>query len=62
PHAPPPVAIRQLATIRGGGFVVLHITPRKLRDWPEQQAAVVRTALTASGDREPAAYLVVLPR
>lgn len=36
--------------------------PRKLRDWPEQQAAVIRTALTAADDREPAAYLVVLPR
>ncbi|MER5732741.1 hypothetical protein ABT084_31175 [Streptomyces sp. NPDC002138] len=44
------------------GVTVLHITPRKLRDYAEQQAAVVRTALTASGDREPAAYLVVLPR
>ena len=29
---------------------------------PEQQAAVVRTALMASCDREPAAYVVVLPR
>ncbi|MET9467077.1 hypothetical protein ABZY44_20185 [Streptomyces sp. NPDC006544] len=44
------------------GVTVLHVTPRKLRDWPEQQAAVVRTALTAAADREPAAYLVVLPR
>ncbi|MFJ7203045.1 hypothetical protein ACIQWR_05845 [Streptomyces sp. NPDC098789] len=44
------------------GVTVLHITPRKLRDHAEQQAAVVRTALTASADREPAAYLVVLPR
>ncbi|GGZ92790.1 hypothetical protein [Streptomyces subrutilus] len=44
------------------GVTVLHVTPRKLRDWPEQQAAVVRTALTAAADQEPAAYLVVLPR
>jgi hypothetical protein len=44
------------------GITVVHITPRKLRDAMEQQAAVVRTALMASGDREPAAYVVVLPR
>ncbi|CAL9453460.1 hypothetical protein [Streptomyces sp. NPDC057838] len=44
------------------GITVVHITPRKLRDSPEQQATVVRTALMASADREPAAYVVVLPR
>ncbi|MFG2787206.1 hypothetical protein [Streptomyces sp. NPDC048419] len=44
------------------GITVVHVTPRKLRDSMEQQAAVVRTALMASGDREPAAYVVVLPR
>ncbi|MFI6287709.1 hypothetical protein ACIBCM_23685 [Streptomyces sp. NPDC051018] len=44
------------------GVTVVHITPRKLRDSLEQQATVVRTALMAAGDREPAAYLVVLPR
>ncbi|MGW3119043.1 hypothetical protein ACWDBW_18190 [Streptomyces sp. NPDC001107] len=44
------------------GITVVHITPKKLRDSMEQQAAVVRTALMASGDREPAAYVVVLPR
>ncbi|ARZ70095.1 hypothetical protein M1P56_04430 [Streptomyces sp. HU2014] len=44
------------------GITVVHVTPRKLRDTPEQQAAVVRTALMASADRDPAAYLVVLPR
>ncbi|MGY6018295.1 hypothetical protein [Streptomyces spinosirectus] len=44
------------------GITVVHITPRKLRESTEQQAAVVRTALMASGDREPAAYVVVLPR
>ncbi|MEU9103556.1 hypothetical protein AB0D54_04170 [Streptomyces xanthophaeus] len=53
---------RKRETLERLGVTVIHITPRKLRDWPEQQAAVVRTALTASGDREPAAYLVVLPR
>ncbi|WP_455362483.1 hypothetical protein [Streptomyces sp. SYSU K21746] len=44
------------------GITVVHITPRKLRDAADQQAAVVRTALMASGDRDPAAYVVVLPR
>ncbi|WP_235968599.1 hypothetical protein, partial [Streptomyces mesophilus] len=44
------------------GITVVHITPRKLRDFLEQQATVVRTALMASTDREPAAYVVVLPR
>ncbi|MFF5552598.1 hypothetical protein [Streptomyces olivaceoviridis] len=44
------------------GITVVYITPRKLRDSLEQQAAVVRTALMASGDRDPAAYFVVLPR
>jgi hypothetical protein len=44
------------------GITVVHLTPRKLRDSLEQQAAVVRTALMASGDRDPAAYVVVLPR
>ncbi|MBV1950489.1 hypothetical protein [Streptomyces sp. BV129] len=44
------------------GITVVHITPRKLRETPEQQAAVVRTALMAAGDRDPAAYVIVLPR
>ncbi|MGW5635300.1 hypothetical protein [Streptomyces sp. NPDC003832] len=44
------------------GITVVHITPRKLRESTEQQAAVVRTALMASADRDPAAYVVVLPR
>ncbi|KOV94697.1 hypothetical protein [Streptomyces sp. NRRL B-3648] len=44
------------------GITVVHITPRKLRQSLEQQAAVVRTALMASGDRDPAAYVLVLPR
>ncbi|MES4890207.1 hypothetical protein [Streptomyces sp. NPDC096012] len=44
------------------GITVVYITPKKLRDAMEQQAAVVRTALMASGDRDPAAYVVVLPR
>ncbi|MER6343046.1 hypothetical protein ACWC10_05165 [Streptomyces sp. NPDC001595] len=44
------------------GITVVHITPKKLRDSLEQQATVVRTALMASADRDPAAYVVVLPR
>ncbi|MFV0135985.1 hypothetical protein ACLGIH_22700 [Streptomyces sp. HMX87] len=44
------------------GITVVHLTPRKLRESLEQQAAVVRTALMAAADREPAAYVVVLPR
>ncbi|CAL9563228.1 hypothetical protein [Streptomyces sp. Tu 3180] len=44
------------------GITVVHITPRGLRDAMEQQATVVRTALMASADRDPAAYVVVLPR
>lgn len=55
-------AVRKRETLERLGLTVIHVTPRKLRDWPEQQAAVVRTALTASRDREPAAYLVVLPQ
>ncbi len=43
------------------GITVVHLTPKKLRDAPDQQAAVVRTAVMASADRDPAAYLVVLP-
>ncbi|MEU4728690.1 MULTISPECIES: hypothetical protein [unclassified Streptomyces] len=54
--------VRKRETLERLGVTVIHVTPRKLCDWPEQQAAVVRTALTACGDREPAAYLVVLPR
>ncbi|MER8225787.1 hypothetical protein ABTZ58_35650 [Streptomyces sp. NPDC094143] len=44
------------------GITVVHIMPRKLRDCPEQQATVIRTALMASADREAAACVVVLPR
>lgn len=44
------------------GITVVHITPKKLRDSLEQQATVVRTALMAACDRDPAAYVVVVPR
>lgn len=55
-------SVRKRETLERLGITVLYVTPRKLRDWPEQQAAVVRTALTAAAADEPAAYLVVLPR
>ncbi|MFG3529071.1 hypothetical protein ACGF8B_20285 [Streptomyces sp. NPDC047917] len=44
------------------GITVVHLTPGKLRDAGEQQAVVVRTALMAAADREPAAQVTVLPR
>ncbi|MGK5629121.1 hypothetical protein [Streptomyces sp. URMC 123] len=44
------------------GITVIHVTPRKLRNALEQQATVVRTALMASVDRDPHAYVVVQPR
>ncbi|MFE9773120.1 hypothetical protein ACFYOV_15860 [Streptomyces sp. NPDC005931] len=44
------------------GITVVRVSPRTLRDAPEQQATVVRTALVASAERDPAAYVVVLPR
>lgn len=44
------------------GVTVVHLSPRKLRDALEQQAVVVRTALMAAAAREPAAYVMVLPR
>ncbi|WP_458243784.1 hypothetical protein [Streptomyces sp. MAI_2237] len=53
---------RKRETLERLGITVVHITPKKLRDTMEQQATVVRTALMASGDRDPAAYVVVLPR
>jgi hypothetical protein len=44
------------------GITVVHVTPKKLRESQEQQATVVRTALMASTDHIPAAYVVALPR
>ncbi|MFJ8658913.1 hypothetical protein [Streptomyces sp. NPDC093795] len=44
------------------GITVVHLTPRKLREAMDQQATVVRTALMAASGRQPAAYVVVLPR
>ncbi|MDJ0340110.1 hypothetical protein QMK19_06060 [Streptomyces sp. H10-C2] len=47
--------------LEGLGISVVHLTPKKLRDALDQQATVVRTALMASSDRTPAAYVVVTP-
>lgn len=44
------------------GIIVVTTTPKKLREGLEDQAAVVRTALMAATDRDPAAYVVVVPR
>ncbi|MGI5338008.1 hypothetical protein ACQEVS_11720 [Streptomyces sp. CA-181903] len=44
------------------GLTVIHLTPRKLRESPEQQAAVIRTALATSAERGARGYVVVLPR
>ncbi|WP_351227627.1 hypothetical protein [Streptomyces sp. NPDC002133] len=44
------------------GITVVRITPKKLRETHDQQATVLRTALMAAPERDPAAYVVVLPR
>jgi hypothetical protein len=44
------------------GITVVHVTPRKLRESPEQQATVVRAALLTADEREPAVCVAVLPR
>ncbi|MFF6956616.1 hypothetical protein [Streptomyces sp. NPDC008317] len=53
---------RERERLEALGITVIHLTPAKLRDSAEQQAAIVRTALMASADRTPAAYVVVTPR
>jgi hypothetical protein len=54
--------IRKWEHLERLGITVVHVTPRKLRESLEQQATVVRTALMASSDHSPAAYVVALPR
>ncbi|MFE4449721.1 hypothetical protein [Streptomyces sp. NPDC056796] len=44
------------------GVTVVRVTPQRLRDAAAQLSVVLRTAMMAAEDREPAAYLVVLPR
>jgi hypothetical protein len=53
---------RQREHLEALGITVVHLAPARLRDSMEQQAAVVRTALMASCDLDPAAYVVVTPR
>ncbi|MEV6013774.1 hypothetical protein AB0M29_44495 [Streptomyces sp. NPDC051976] len=53
---------RQRERLEALGVTVIHLTPAKLQESAEQQAAIVRTALLASADRTPAAYVVVTPR
>lgn len=44
------------------GIIVIRVTPKKLRESLEQQAAVVRTALIDAENSHPHAYVAVLPR
>ncbi|MFH8471764.1 hypothetical protein [Streptomyces sp. NPDC018000] len=44
------------------GVTVIHLSPKKLRDAAGQQAIVVHAALMEAADREPAAYVMLLPR
>ncbi|MEU1090011.1 hypothetical protein ABZ401_24855 [Streptomyces sp. NPDC005892] len=44
------------------GVTVVRLSAEGLRESAERQAGVVRTALRAARDREPASYVVVLPR
>ncbi|MET8012652.1 hypothetical protein ABZU86_12965 [Streptomyces sp. NPDC005271] len=53
---------RKREHLEGLGITVVRVTPKRLRDCLEEQAAVVRTALIAAADRDPASYVVVLPR
>ncbi|MEU1216837.1 hypothetical protein ABZ424_31485 [Streptomyces sp. NPDC005790] len=44
------------------GITVVRVTPKQLRDSTARLSVVLRTAMMAAEDREPAAYVVVLPR
>lgn len=44
------------------GVTVVRVTPKQLRESAAQQSVVLRTAMMAAEDREPAAYVVVVPR
>ncbi|MFE4539926.1 hypothetical protein ACFRKB_33460 [Streptomyces scopuliridis] len=55
-------AVRKREHLERLGITVVHLTPRKLREALDQQATVVRTALRAANDRDPAAQVVILPR
>jgi hypothetical protein len=53
---------RKREVLEGLGITVVHLSPRKLRDALEQQAAIVRTALMTAVEREPAEHVIVVPR
>ncbi len=53
---------RKRETLERLGITVVHVTPRKLRESPQQQAEVVRAAMLAAAERARAAHVVVLPR
>ncbi|WP_326612242.1 hypothetical protein OG949_25350 [Streptomyces scopuliridis] len=55
-------AVRKREHLERLGITVVHLTPRKLREALDQQATVVRAALMAANDRDPAAQVVILPR
>ncbi|MBH1933076.1 hypothetical protein I5Q34_02010 [Streptomyces sp. AV19] len=44
------------------GLAVVAVTPKQLRESPEQLADTVRATLVASAERAPGAYVVVVPR
>ncbi|MDT0342780.1 hypothetical protein [Streptomyces litchfieldiae] len=54
--------IRRHQTLSGLGIRVARLTPRALRESPERQAAVLRTALAEAARGPRASYVVVLPR
>jgi hypothetical protein len=49
-------------TLEGLGITVVLVAARQGDDDLARQASVLRTALMAAEDREPAAYVEVLPR
>ncbi len=53
---------RQRERLEALGISVIPLSPAKLRQAREQQATVIRTALLAAADLEPAAYVVITPR
>lgn len=53
---------RRREVLEGMGVTVVHVAPGRLREALERQAAIVRTALMAAAEREPAEYPTVLPR
>ncbi|MFG2228199.1 hypothetical protein [Streptomyces sp. NPDC048644] len=59
---PDPAPDRTRAHLERLGITVVRCAPHTLHETPRDQAVVVRTALMAAADREPGAYVVVLPR